>query len=769
MKRFLLIGVLLYSISAFAKVSYYYYKGTQIPLILRDDSVQVYMERKNSHDNIASEFTSQVIEISRISSYLDDYTSAEYLIYVDAGQSVKISNKFYVQLYDVADTIELKRLAKLMRARIVGSVPYMPDWYKLVADHSMINNSLELSNYFFETGLFKDVDPGFVFDFSPSCVSDSHFSRQWGMPKINACNAWSYTKGRTDVRIAILDKEIYQNHTEFISTQFMHSHNCMNNPSPSLSYSEHGTMVCGIIASDHNHARIAGIAPNCPIIPIAHNLSATDDVSEELASGICWAIDSGASVINCSWGDHNGALYAYLHSTLLESALNTALTTGRSGRGCVVVFAAGNQNSTQVDYPAYVFPDIMTIGALDSLNSKAWFSSYGNALDVVAPGVAIYSSTDTGGYKDDSGTSFSAPYVSGIAGLILSVNPYLTQKEVADIIESTAQKVGGYTYTSYINRPNGTWNDSVGYGLVDAYAAVKEAKSRYIQGPDYVCDTAKYYLIHPSQPGDTVLWSVNNGNYAYPHYSIIGANNQDTVYVRCERATPAIPVNPKSQDRQMLMGVQSISVTISNGTSETYTKEFREPTGAKPTVSVSNSVIFWRSGTSRTFTITNCVTAPDSVLTWEVKKTIVYTNGNPNVTTYSYYTGRTLTYIATAPLHAQTMLQFTVTNTLSECEPKSEVLSFAVIRSPFLSAYDGGNILDVTISEDESGETSQQTTEDRAPQTLELWHNIYGSMGTQQVRSDHEQMDITGLPHGVYVLLLKENGEVIAQTKVNIN
>jgi hypothetical protein len=114
------------------------------------------------------------------------------------------------------------------------------------------------------------------------------------------------------------------------------------------------------------------------------------------------------------------------------------------------------------------------------------------------------------------------------------------------------------------------------------------------------------------------------------------------------------------------------------------------------------------------------------------------------------------------------MLQFTVTNTLSECEPKSEVLSFAVIRSPLLSAYDGGDILDVTISEDESGETSQQTAEEMSPRTLELWHNIYGSMGTQQVRSDHEQIDITGLPHGVYVLLLKENGEVIAQTKVNI-
>lgn len=635
-------------------------------------------------------------------------------------------------------------------------------------------------------------------DYNSIIPNDGHFGDQWYIPVIHADSAWLLTTGTPSVIVGILDSgtdwlhpdlgignDSYQNiYCNIIENDWTNQ----NNPTTGNNIDDddngyiddykgwnfgsgtndsrgtfyHGTFVAGIIgAKTNNNCGISGIAggynsPGVSILPYCVGMTAPN--TSVIDDAIIAAVDNGARIIQFS--------LSCPETNAVKSALQYA-----KNNDIIVVCASGNEYASSLPFPSSD-TTVVAVGAIDENLHRASFSNYGSNLRLVAPGVNIYGlnlSTASSLYIQSDGTSFAAPQVSGIMSLMLSINPSLTRREVIDIIESTAQKVEGYSYTPQSGRPNGDWNDYVGYGLVDAYAAVKEAKSRYIQGPDYVCDTAKYYLIHPSQPGDTVLWSVHNGNYAYPHYSIIGANNQDTVYVRCERATPAIPSNPKSQDRQMLMGVQSISVTISNGTSETYTKEFREPTGAKPTVSVSNSAIIWRSGTSRTFTITNCVTAPDSVLTWEVKKTIVYTNGNSNVTTYSYYTGRTLTYIATAPLNAQAMLQFTATNTLSECEPKSEVLSFAVIRSPFLSAYDGGDILDVTISEDERGETSQQTSEEMSPRTLELWHNIYGSMGTQQVRSDHEQMDVTGLPHGVYVLLLKENGEVIAQTKVNIN
>jgi|GEM_PF-6703157 len=105
-------------------------------------------------------------------------------------------------------------------------------------------------------------------------------------------------------------------------------------------------------------------------------------------------------------------------------------------------------------------------------------SSYGANLDIVAPGSNIYSTSLNNKYGVGSGTSFAAPQVSGVAALILSVNPNLSPLEVRNIIECTAQKVNPEIYDYEINpkRPNGTWNREMGYGLLDAYAALLAAQ-----------------------------------------------------------------------------------------------------------------------------------------------------------------------------------------------------------------------------------------------------------------------------------------------------
>ena len=483
---------------AIGKVSYYYYNGQRTPIELSDDSVVVYSSLRSNGMSEQKQYSQKTISMD--SSTKGSFSSIEYIVKEARGINVKMSNRFYVQLFDsINDVPKLLRVADNMHVTVKHKVPYMPDWYELVADQSIVNNTLELSNCFYETGLFKNVDPGFIFNFKPLCVSDSYYSSQWGVPLLNACNAWGFNTGDTNVRIAIIDGNIYTSHTEFSSTLFVDCYNTTTHtPIPSTTYSDHGTMVCGIIASDHNHARIAGMAPQCSIMPISYTTQDTAAVAANLASGISWAVQHNADVINCSWGDHNGQ-YHYVHSGILESAIMNALLYGRDEKGCVVVFAAGNQHTNQLDYPAYIFEDILTVGAIDQSSHRAWYSSFGNALDITAPGSDIYSTIQDNLYNSDSGTSYAAPYVTSIAGLVLSENSFLTQNEVVSIIESTAKKITGYTFATHSNRHSGTWNDSVGYGLADAYAAVKKANSKYIQGQDYICntDTVQFYLRHP--------------------------------------------------------------------------------------------------------------------------------------------------------------------------------------------------------------------------------------------------------------------------------
>ena len=122
-----------------------------------------------------------------------------------------------------------------------------------------------------------------------------------------------------------------------------------------------------------------------------------------------------------------------------------------------------------------------------SCDNENWGSCYGSVLDVMAPGVRVPTTTSDGKYRDDfNGTSSACPHVAGVAALVLSVNPNLTALQVRNVIESTAQKVGGYNYQGVTGRNNGTWHSEMGYGLVDAYAAVQAASAAVINLYDKV-------------------------------------------------------------------------------------------------------------------------------------------------------------------------------------------------------------------------------------------------------------------------------------------
>lgn len=328
-------------------------------------------------------------------------------------------------------------------------------------------------------------------------TNDPHYNNQWGLKNtgqygsaytgidINAEQVWSVTKGN-NVKVAIYDHGFEMNHPDLASNVFGNGFDATTGTSPSQVRGNHGTACAGIIgAVQDNNIGVSGVAPESDIISISINLQFSDTPTQ-LASGFNWAWQNGVEIISNSWG-------GYAPSTIITDAIYNAINNGRDGKGCIVVFASGNENNTNIRYPGSAIPEVLVVGAMSpcgerknpsSCDGESWGGCYGNQLDIVAPGVKIpttdrqgglgYSSSDY--HSTFNGTSSACPHVAGVAALILSVNPNLTAEEVNNIIESTAQKIGTYNYTNTSGRPNGTWNNEMGYGLIDAYAAVQMAQ-----------------------------------------------------------------------------------------------------------------------------------------------------------------------------------------------------------------------------------------------------------------------------------------------------
>ncbi len=459
-----------------------------------------------------------------------------------SSKSIGTSNLFYVKLKSLNDTIILKRVATEKKATLLYPLKYMPHWYALYRNPNSPSDALGLSNLFFETQLFENVDPNFIFELVPpdpgdtetcdlpslntvsNCATDVFFYKQWGLNNIsnpnadiNMCQTWEISTG-VNTKIAIIDSGVQLNHPDLQSNLSNLSYDTETSTSPSQVYLFHGTFVAGICgAVTNNGQNIAGVAPNTQIISVSNSLSSYPDsllTSQKLAEGINWSVsspDGKADIINNSWGfiDYNNLF----SSSVLEDSIIIATTTGRVNKGCIVVFAAGNEDQSGLRYPSNnPNLDLLNVGAIDINGNVASFSSIGEGLDVVAPGQCIVSTDLGSSTKIDSGTSFAAPHVAGVAALMLSVNPCLTRQQVYDIIEQTAQKVNPtlYNYAVTANRPNGTWNEQMGYGLLDAYAATQMAKTLAGTHLDlYIKDNTADLGAEPNNT-TTTLWNSPN-------------------------------------------------------------------------------------------------------------------------------------------------------------------------------------------------------------------------------------------------------------------
>lgn len=284
--------------------------------------------------------------------------------------------------------------------------------------------------------------------------NDEKYALQWAPPHIRLPQAWDVTTGSRNVVVAVLDSGIAQDIVD-LSDRIVSPYSTKWQTASPWAWEDifgHGSGVAGIaVARGDNRVGMAGTAWDVSLMPVHF----TDDGSvsdDDYIRAIYWAVDHGADVINISYGSDDTFV---AERRAIEYALN---------QGAVVVASAGNGGQgAGIQYPA-ALPGVIAVGATDRNDLRASFSSTGLGIDLVAPGKGIltYDATkDSYGMLEKDGTSFATPFVSGIAALLLSVNPSLTSRQVADILTSSAVDLGirGFD-TSY------------GHGRVDAGAAL---------------------------------------------------------------------------------------------------------------------------------------------------------------------------------------------------------------------------------------------------------------------------------------------------------
>ncbi len=411
-------------------------------------------------------------------------------------------------------TFHFKKPANLLTASIINNIKYKDTfnhWLTVSIEESesvTFFNKLKSENvidFYEEAGAFK-VEP---------LTNDSLLSKQWYINKIDLALAWDVTKGSEDIIIGVIDTGIDYNHPDLQSSIWINAVEDLNHngkldstdingidddqngfiddvigwdftDAPRFAddgdYKDpdndpmdefgagHGTQVAGIIAAQSNNTiGITGIAPQVKVMNLRSGTASGYLEEDDVANAIIYALDNGAKIINMSFGDV--ALSRFLKDVIYFAYQN----------GLIMIASSGNSASDEIHYPSGL-AETISVGASTEDDNLAGFSNFGSTIDLVAPGVNIISAAVGGGYNSVNGTSFSAPVVSAVSGLILSVHPQYSAERMRNLLKTSTTDILYYG-----------WDIYSGAGRVSAGKALSVENSGILQ------------LIEPAANSSTAL------------------------------------------------------------------------------------------------------------------------------------------------------------------------------------------------------------------------------------------------------------------------
>jgi len=490
-----------------------------------------------------------------------DIVSSSPVLLTESGQAMgAYTDEVVVALKSAKTKAAMLALAESIGAKLVRPYEFDAQTYILSVDKAK-STALLVANKLTESGIVKYAQPNYLL-YIAKATSDPYYSRQWAIENtgnnssptgtagadMKVYQAWQASGWHSGngIKVAIVDDGVDLTHPD-LAAALNPGFDAMGggtNGGPSGN-DAHGTACAGeVVSIANNNIGTAGVAYNSKVVPVRVYVDTSSPydltVATYCAGGIDWAWQGNRSdVISCSWQMFTG-------QNLIADAVHRAVTQGRnySGTplGCVVLAAAGNGNSTTLSFPASL-SEVVAVGASSMCDQRKspsscdgenwWGSNYGTGLDVMAPGVKVYTTDIQGaaGYNNGStgmdsnylndfnGTSSATPYAASVTALIIGCNNSLTQAQARGILEATTNKAGGYAYTTGAGeRADLTWNTEMGYGRINAYQAVLQARqtctAQGVAGPAAICSGNATYTVQSPPNNTTFTWSSSDPSIA---------------------------------------------------------------------------------------------------------------------------------------------------------------------------------------------------------------------------------------------------------------